>query len=593
MRKTGALAAIAAAAMLTGAAPAAAGIWSEVPTPTTSTITAIEYQSDSRFWFTTANGEIWRRRADLSGFQRVQPAGLALRDIEFQPGGDIGFAVGAGGTVLRSINGGDTWTRIAGIPVSNEGDGTGNKCTRPETLGDVNFVHFAGPGRVWIGGPRRQLATSQPALAANVGAPLTWIDANRKPVARAGDNCWITESDGFPDIFVTADPDVFYFAMPFSEAALLSTDNLQSTPIPTTAGVANGFSVAGSLVGDPGSPNRMWSVVPSPHGNSTAVYTEDGWSTSRWMFLVNESAHPWPATGPYDVAFNGGTVLAAGNEGFIIHSTNGRDFFWNGADGAPATNDWRAVALASGTQGAVGGVGGRLLLSSTASATPDLLRPTGFIDGPGSATAGQPVGFTLVAADEGGSGLNAAATTWSVTGLPGQSGPGATFSFPTAGGYTVTASFSDNAGNVATATRFVLVRAASTVTPPPRRPIARGGGSGSGTPTPANAGGATRTSTGGATVTTYRRISLRKGGFVPVWVSARTARRFVIEIRTTGRRPRRVATQRARLGAGKKALVRVALKRGIRTGKYVVTVRVFQGRRAIGKRVRTAFVIAK
>ena len=63
-----------------------------------------EYQSDTRFWFTTASGQIWRRRADLSGFENVRPAsGLALNDIEFQPGGNVGLAVGVGGTVLRSI----------------------------------------------------------------------------------------------------------------------------------------------------------------------------------------------------------------------------------------------------------------------------------------------------------------------------------------------------------------------------------------------------------------------------------------------------------------------------------------------------------
>lgn len=601
MGKTGTLAALAAGALLIGAAPAAAGIWTEVPSGTTSEITAIEYQSEARFWFTTAGGQIWRRRADLGGFEQVYAGGLALRDVEFQPGGgQVGFAVGAGGTVLRSVDGGASWARVTGIPVSNVGDGSGNKCTMTEPLGDVAFVRFAGLNRVWIGGPRRQLATSQPVSPANLGATGWWYDANRKPVPRVGDNCWIRDSNGIADMFATADPSAFYLALAGSEAALLSSDNLQSTPLTAGSGVANGFTLAGSLAGDTGSPNRQWSVTPSPYGNSAAVYTEDGWTTTRWMRLVNESAHPWPATGPYDVAFAGGTVLTAGNGGFIAHSVNGRDFFWNGADGALATHDWRSVALADGTHAAIGGADGRLLLSSVAATTPDLLRPTGFIDGPGTAVAGQPVGFTLVASDDGGSGLNPGATAWSVTGLPGAGGPSATFVFPAPGGYTVNASFSDNAGNSATATRFVLVGRApvgGTIPDPPRRTeTPRGGGrSRGGTPTPPNAGGGTTATTGGTTVTTYRRVSLRRGSYVPVWVSARSPRRYVIEIRTTGRRPRRVARASGRLGAGRKKLVRVGVRRTIRTGKYVVTVRVFQGRsrRAVGRRVRTAFVIAK
>jgi hypothetical protein len=41
------------------AGPASAGIWSEIPTGTTEEISAIEYQSDTRFWFTTKSGSIY------------------------------------------------------------------------------------------------------------------------------------------------------------------------------------------------------------------------------------------------------------------------------------------------------------------------------------------------------------------------------------------------------------------------------------------------------------------------------------------------------------------------------------------------------
>ena len=459
MLLAGALAALGLGAM---AGPAQAGIWTEIPSGTGSTITAIEYQSETRFWFTTADGEIWKRKPDLSGFDRVYgPSAIPFNDIEFQVGGDIGFAVGDAGVVLRSTNGGTIWTNVnppaTRIPASNEGDGSGNKCTILTPLGDVNFVRFAGNGRVWVGAGSRQLATSQPAIAANVGAVGQWTDANRKVPPVAGDNCKIPFDDGFGDMFVTANPDVFYIAVDSGDTVWHSTNNLATTAQEKSAGASNGFNVGGALAGDPANPGRMWAVAPANLNQSTAQWTEDGYQTAHWFSVLNESAHPWPNFGSYDVDYAGGTVLAAGNAGNIVHSVNGREFFWNGADGALSGHDWRAVALASGTQGAVGGTLGKLVITAAANATPDIVKPTGTIAGPVTAVAGRPVAFTLNAADEGGSGLNAASYTWTSAGLPNAGGNPATFTFPSAGFYTVKVTFADNAGNTAEATKSIQI----------------------------------------------------------------------------------------------------------------------------------------
>jgi hypothetical protein len=375
---------------------ASAGIWTEVPSGTASTITAIEYQSDARFWFTTSSGEIWKRKADLSGFQLVRSASaIALNDIEFQAGGQIGLAVGDGGQVVRSTNGGDSWAAVTGIPVSNVGDGSSNQCTFNVALGNVNFVRFAGNGRVWIGADGRQLATSQPASAANVGATGFWIDANRKPIPVAGDNCWIAQSDGFADMFVTSNPDVFYLATGGSEAVLFSTNNLAGSPQTKPAGSANGFTLGGRIAGDRTNPDRLWAVSGAPYGNSTAQYTEDGYQSAEWFRVVNADAHPFPSNGPSDVAFAGGTVLSAGNAGYVLTSVNGRDFSWNGGDGPLATTDWRAVALASGAQGAVGGIGGKLMLTTQANFTPGGGTGPGPGPGTGPITPTKTFGFSF------------------------------------------------------------------------------------------------------------------------------------------------------------------------------------------------------
>lgn len=123
--------------------------------------------------------------------------------------------------------------------------------------------------------------------------------------------------------------------------------------------------------------------------------------------------------------------------------------------------------------------------------------------------------------------------------------------------------------------------------PSPGRPARRGGS------TPPNASGRALTrATGGARLTLWKRIALSRGRYVPVRVSARSPRRFVIEIRRAVRPRRRVALAKARLRRGSK-LVRVPLRRSVRTGRYRIVVRVFKGRRQIGRRITVAFILAR
>jgi photosystem II stability/assembly factor-like uncharacterized protein len=133
-----------------------------------------------------------------------------------------------------------------------------------------------------------------------------------------------------------------------------------------------------------------------------------------------------------------------------------------------------------------------------------------------------------------------------------------------------------------------------TSTPPASRPGERTGGGSSTTTTPPNVEGrpATQT-TGGARVAWWKRVALSKGRYVPVRISARTPRRFVIEIRRARRPRRRIAMAKARLGRNGRALIRVPLRRSTRTGKYRIVVRVYKGRRAIGRRVDVAFLIVR
>lgn len=126
------------------------------------------------------------------------------------------------------------------------------------------------------------------------------------------------------------------------------------------------------------------------------------------------------------------------------------------------------------------------------------------------------------------------------------------------------------------------------------RPSARAPRPGAAAGTPRNVSGRPASAaTGGARLTAWRRVALRRGRFVPVRVSARSPRRFVVEIRRAKRPHRRVAMAKARLRAPGRKLVKVPLRRSVRTGRYRLVVRVYKGRRQIGRRVTIAFVIVR
>ena len=305
-----------------------------------------------------------------------------------------------------------------------------------------------------------------PPSPADVGATGTWVDANRKVVPVAGDNCYLDTPESISDIAVGSNPDIVFFAASSSEAIFFTTNNLASEAAEKPAGAANGNQPRGRLALDPENPNRLWSVCGGcPYGNSATIYTEDGFGTTHW---IRPTAFDWTFTdGPRDLDFKAGTVLEAGNSGMIVTSTNGRDFYLQPADGALGTHEWRSVGLANATLGAVGGADGKLVVSATTNSIPDATAPTGTIGGPSTGATGQPLAFTSQIADEaGGSGINAAATNWSTPGLTNQPGANASFTFPNPGTFVITLSFADNAGNTGTAAKTVTITGAGQPTLP-------------------------------------------------------------------------------------------------------------------------------
>jgi hypothetical protein len=369
VRAVGAIALVAATLCL----PASAGAttWTQIPSGASTAITAIEYQSPTRFWFTTANGEIFTRSPGGEFTRHFGPTGIPLNDIEFlPPPSEVGLAVGNAGQVLRTVNGGTTWTSVTGIPVSKSGT-TFPDCTGTSPLGDVYSVRFASETSAWIMAEATQLARSN-GTSSTVGATATWVDANWEDKGTAGrsaeDKCKIAASysEGIGDaFFVPGNPNVAYFCEGSFHEVFFTANGLSSPASKKSASCGNGQGPA-HLAGDPANPSRMWAVTQGPYGISMTARTSDGWGSGNPFTAVNIEAREFSEAA--DVDFAGGTVLSAGAAGMILSSADGSNFYFNDAAGSLATTTWSAVSLAGANDGAVGGEGGILAITADASA---------------------------------------------------------------------------------------------------------------------------------------------------------------------------------------------------------------------------------
>src|SRR5581483_8031872 len=163
-----------------------------------------------------------------------------------------------------------------------------------------------------------------------------------------------------------------------------------------------------------------------------------------------------------------------------------------------------------------------------ANQTPDTTAPTGKLSGPATLAVSQFGTFTAAVTDNpGGSGVDTTSLKWTVDAQTG-SGPTASFAFATTGVHTITLTFKDLAGNQGTATFQVNV-----VSIPP-----------SGT-------GPTSTSTGGATITVFKLVTVtgRNARYIPVTLSAKKPRKFVIKLQNAAGKT--VATMTVPLLVGK------------------------------------------
>jgi hypothetical protein len=367
-----------------------------------------------------------------------------------------------------------------------------------------------------------------------------------------------------------------------------SSNATQASPsgLQINGDTVNNFDGNPRIARDPGNPNRLWVVDHEASGNGCGtlclVLSNDGGNNSAPATFPNDAN---PVGALYGVSSQGGVEVAAGGGGEIFTSVDGTNFYNQPADGALATENWRAEDAFDVAHAAVGGMGGALALTAAANTIPDIVAPTGSISGPTTATSGRAITYTAVLADNaGGTGINPGSITWTAPGFAAQHGPTAIYTFPRdIGEVTLTLTFADNAGNQGTATLTVAVKNA----PPP------------GPPTGSSP---TTTTTGGATIKIFKIVTVtgRNARFIPVIVSATKPRKFTAQILPAkGKNKKALATGRLTLKHkhGGHGTIRIKLSAKVKPGTYVIVVRetTLKGKRVpaasslTGRRPRTSF----
>ena len=418
-------------------ATANAGIWTTVATPTTQTITAIEYQGGDRLWFTTSSS-IYKRNGGGWTKQLDQP-GSNFNSIAFNSSGTLGIAVGDAGAVWR-FNG-SNWTKLPALLTYNfpsdscPGSGGPYALNAPITA-DFSHVRWMSDSTVFVFSERGG------SLMRSVNAGASFSEISRQSDGTCRINYY---GDWVEDAFVLpSNPSHMLFLTGYYGRVYLSTNGLASQA------AHRGYGCGDRLTVDPSNPAVMYS---GGVGCSLFRVSEDGgqdWAGPQMKKGGTASSRAFDALGT--------TALGAGDAGYIFNSIDRREAYSQPADGAMATNDWRAVDVASASVGAVGGLNGGLLVTSRLNTIPDIVKPAGSVAGPASGVAGSTLTFTASVSDNsGGSGIDPGGFSWTSDSAAAGSGQTVAIAFPTSGYYTVRVSFRDLEGNSETAYKYVSI----------------------------------------------------------------------------------------------------------------------------------------
>ncbi len=405
----------------------AASIWTPLNSGTAATITSIVYQSPTRFWYATSAGTVaYFNGAGFTNATGIE-AGEEIVDMAFQPvskpGGPgtvglVGFAVTHNGHVWRSTDGGVNWSKI-GSPT------TRTECSvasTPVAETELNAVQWAGESDVFLLGDNSTILRST-----NAGATFTEINKNSVTCAMQGE---ASAQDMTDASFLPANPDhAVFVARNFGR--LYASDDAVAEGSPSgslvNSDTVNSFNGTPRIAQDPLSPNRIWVVGNTVDGFGCGTLclerSTDGGTFAAAASFPNDAAVKGDL---YDISSQGGAEVTAGSGGEIFTSVDGTNFYDQPAEGALATENWRAEAAYDAQHAAVGGESGALAITAAANTipTPPSTPPPGPIASTappatagGAPPPGPPTGSNAVKANLGG----ATATIYKVVTVTGRS----------------------------------------------------------------------------------------------------------------------------------------------------------------------------
>jgi photosystem II stability/assembly factor-like uncharacterized protein len=550
--------------LVPAAGAAAASLWTPLNSGTGDQITGIATPQAGEIVYVTSAGHIEYFNGSTFVQANVSPSALVgFSAVAFSDNGVDGVAVGQGGEIYASSDSGHDWS--ADAKPSEYETGYCGGWTNPEPLSDdLNSVRFVpASSHVFATGANDDVleSTDDGAVFSEVNKSASGCVAD--PYGVFYDTAWLSSSTGFlvSDYFGGFYRTTDGFGGSSGGTVKLTDDDV----------VLNTYSNPIKLAVDSSDPSDIWEAGGNSSSAGVAYSTDggDAWSIANYSTPERNILE--------DIANVGTTVVAVGQSGDIWTSPDGKNFYQQDAGAPYSSTNWDAVSMIPGTNEAVvGGDGGALVTTTRANQLPDKTPPTGRISGPTKLAPGQFGTYTVSASDNpGGSGINDGSFRWSIPEQPAQTGTTARFAFSKPGTYDVTVSFTDLAGNPASASIRVKVPA----------------------PGPTGSGQKT-TTTGGGKVGIYKKVTVkgRKGRYIPIYLLDKTPRRFVITLLTVKRKHHKqktLATLTTTLKKGHED-VHLKLPDSVKSGSYELEVRLYttgKHAKAVGRRIKQLFVL--
>ena len=176
-------------------------------------------------------------------------------------------------------------------------------------------------------GQGAQFSTSQPVNPANVGALGTWIDANRDTHGTGtatDDTCRLATSygGGIGDAFFASNPDVATSARAFFGELFFTANNLATNGDEEACRLRQRRRGGPPHRGDPGTRNSSGRSVRAAAGSRTPL--TPGRVGHRGGLQDRQRVRARGRQADYDVDSSGSTVVAVGDAGTILNSSDGR-----------------------------------------------------------------------------------------------------------------------------------------------------------------------------------------------------------------------------------------------------------------------------